>query len=221
MATIKKSVAKKSLTKAQSGKVVGEEYKRSTPFQDYLKNNKGAVPSDTVGKSVPGKPNMGYYSSANPKNEKALSKAIDKTYSKKKMGGATIKKSLVKKQDGGDSDSDRGILTPDGRLKSRRERSVTADRSESKASVTRTKLNGDKVTKNYNTSYGFVPSSSYTKTVTGKDGTVKSESKTPIDVNKAERKTNRIINNVGRNKNDSWSMKKGGVVKKTVVKKKK
>lgn len=75
--------------KAQKGTIVGEEYKRSTPFQDYLKNNKGAVPSDTVGKSVAGKPNMGYYSSANPKNEKALSKAIDKTYSKKKIGGAT------------------------------------------------------------------------------------------------------------------------------------
>ena len=78
--------------KAQKGTIVGEEYKRSTPFQDYLKNNKGAVPSDTVGKSVAGKPNMGYYSSENPKNEKALSKAIDKTYSKKKMGGATKKK---------------------------------------------------------------------------------------------------------------------------------
>ena len=81
--------------KAQKGTIVGEEYKRSTPFQDYLKNNKGAIPSDTVGKSVAGKPNMGYYSSANPKNEKALSKAIDKTYSKKKMGGATKPKAQL------------------------------------------------------------------------------------------------------------------------------
>ena len=88
----KKTVSKKLLVKAQKGTIVGEEYKRSTPFQDYLKNNKGSVPSDTIGKSVAGKPNMGYYSSENPKNEKALSKAIDKTYSKKKMGGATKKK---------------------------------------------------------------------------------------------------------------------------------
>jgi hypothetical protein len=124
-------------------------------------------------------------------------------------------KKLVKKQKGGASNDDKGILTPNGRLKSRKVRSLNVDSSQSNASVTRTKLNGDKVTKNYNTSYGYVPVSSYTKTVTGKDGAVKSESKTSISPKKAERKTDRITNNIGRNKNDSWSiMKKGGSVKK-------
>jgi len=101
IATMKKGgMVKKPLAKAQDGKIVGEMYKRKTPFQDYLKNNKGAVASDTLGKSVAGKPNMGYFSSANPKNEKALGKAIDKTYNKKKMGGA-VKKPLMKAQSGG------------------------------------------------------------------------------------------------------------------------
>jgi hypothetical protein len=86
MATIKKSVAKKTLVKAQNGKIVGEEYKRKTPFQDYLKNNKGAQASDTIAKPVAGKP-MSYFSSANPKNEKALFKAVDKSYNKKQSGG--------------------------------------------------------------------------------------------------------------------------------------
>ena len=92
----------------------------------------------------------------------------------------------------------------------------------SEASVTRTKLNGDKVTKSYKTTNGFVPNSKKTKTVTDKEGNVKSTETSPIDVNKAARKTNRIVNNIGRNKNDSWSvMKKGGAVKKAVVRKKK
>ena len=124
------------------------------------------------------------------------------------------KKPLAKKQDGGTSNDDKGILTPDNRLKSRRVRSADVSSYGSDASVTRTKLNGDKVTKSYKTTNGFVPNSKKTKTVTDKEGNVKSTETSPIDVNKAARKTNRIVNNIGRNKNDSWSvMKKGGVVK--------
>jgi hypothetical protein len=132
------------------------------------------------------------------------------------------KKPLTKKQDGGASNNDKGILTPDNRLKSRRVRSADVSSYGSDASVTRTKLNGDKVTKSYKTENGFVPNSKKTKTVTDKEGNVKSTETSPIDVNKAARKTNRIVNNIGRNKNDSWSvMKKGGAVKKAAVKKKK
>ena len=87
MKTIKKTtVAKKPLKKAQAG---------GTPFQSYLKNNKGASPSDTVAMSIwdrkkqtktntTKRPNEGddrlSIKAKNPKNQKALEKAYEKTY---------------------------------------------------------------------------------------------------------------------------------------------
>lgn len=81
IATMKKGgMVKKPLMKAQAGggKIVGEEYKRKSTMQNYLdvNKNKGAVPSDTLGKTSSTDSRMGYYSSANPKNQKALNKAV-------------------------------------------------------------------------------------------------------------------------------------------------
>jgi hypothetical protein len=79
IATMKKGgVVKKPLVKAQSGTSVGEMYKRKSTMQNYLdvNKNKGAVPSDTLGKTSSTDSRMGYYSSANPKNQKALNKAV-------------------------------------------------------------------------------------------------------------------------------------------------
>ncbi len=75
---VKKPLVKKPLVKAQDGKIVGEEYKRKSIMQNYLdaNKNKGAVPSDTLGKTSSKDSRMGYYESANPKNQKTLNKAI-------------------------------------------------------------------------------------------------------------------------------------------------
>lgn len=103
---------KKSLPKAQPGVSVG------TPFQGYLKNNPGAVASDTIMKTI--YPNSSWDApknpvAKNPKNQGVLEKMFEKTYgqgwksesgqpakgetfeqykrrmgpSKQKMGGAT------------------------------------------------------------------------------------------------------------------------------------
>ena len=88
MAAIKKVVAKKPLAKKQAG---GSS--KTTPFKDYLKSNKGATPSDTVATSGWDRgrnkelikeygPNGGPLDikAKNPKNQKALETAYEKTY---------------------------------------------------------------------------------------------------------------------------------------------
>ena len=86
---------KKSLPKAQTGKSMPPKGQR-TPFQAYMKDVPGAVPSDTVVKSsytpeylkqarTTGDSPRYYDKPAapkakNPKNQAALNKAFDKTY---------------------------------------------------------------------------------------------------------------------------------------------
>jgi len=245
MATIKKVVAKKplakkTLAKAQTGKAVSKSktYNQQLMQKFPKMSAKDTLPENSYARSQFYAPNryeaakqkvdrenefndeMGESRNRSKKELNTMNKTLDGYVQAKKRGGAT--KPLAKKQSGGASNDDKGILTPYNRLKSRRVRSADVSSYGSDASVTRTKLNGDKVTKSYKTTNGFVPNSKKTKTVTDKEGNVKSTETSPIDVNKAARKTNRIVNNVGRNKNDSWSvMKKGGAVKKAVVRKKK
>ena len=129
MATIKKVVAKKPLVKKQAG---GSS--KTTPFKDYLKSNKGASASDTVAKTIQSKLDAteadekgNYHKSPrkldikakNPKNQKALEKAYEKTYGQdikyresspsydeshdqynRRMGykkGGAVKKAVIKK----------------------------------------------------------------------------------------------------------------------------
>jgi len=87
----------KRLTKAQPGLSTG------TPFQNYLKTTPGAVASDTVVKSIYSSPEYlnqarttgdsprysdkpVYPSAKNPKNQKALDEARDKTYGTNRYG---------------------------------------------------------------------------------------------------------------------------------------
>lgn len=119
-------------------------------------------------------------------------------------------KKLVKKQDG-------GIFTPYGRIKSPKTRNVSLDSSGNSASVSRTKRNGDVVTRSVNTSNGYAgTTATKSKVVTNKDGDRVSEKTKSISPKAADRKIDRVINNVGRNANDtaSASYKKGGSVKK-------
>ncbi len=116
-----------------------------------------------------------------------------------------------------------GIFTPQGRIKSNKTRTVDIKSYGSDASTSRTKRNGDVVTKSINTSRGFAPSASSTKTVTDKEGNKVSEKTSAMNYNRASKKTDRIANNVGRNENDSWAYKTGGMVNsnaKTVAAKK-
>jgi hypothetical protein len=122
--------ATKPLAKKQTG---GSS--KTTPFKDYLKNNKGASASDTVAKTIQSKLDAteadekgNYYKSPrrldikakNPKNQKALEKAYEKTYGQdikdrtsspsydeshdqynRRMGykkGGVVKKTIVKKK---------------------------------------------------------------------------------------------------------------------------
>ena len=82
---MKKGGTKKPLKKAQTGQTV------MTPFQSYLKNNPGAVPSDTIARiegqradSLNTAVNYGGGFSPpkakNPKNQANLAKAFVKTY---------------------------------------------------------------------------------------------------------------------------------------------
>jgi len=111
-----------------------------------------------------------------------------------------------------------GIFTPQGRIKSNKTRNINLSRSGTQADVSRKKLNGNTVTKSVTTSRGYVPTAEKTKTVTDKSGNVVSKKTKSIDYNKADRKTNRVINNVGRNANDTYSYKKGGATKKALPK---
>jgi hypothetical protein len=117
--------------------------------------------------------------------------------------GGTVKKM----QDG-------GIFTPNGRLKSKKTRNVDTGFNPN-SSVSRTKRNGDVVTKSITTSQGFVPSASKTKTITDKEGAIKSEKTKGIGWNSALRKINRVDKNAGRNENDTYTYKKGGSTKAT------
>jgi hypothetical protein len=109
---------------------------------------------------------------------------------------------------------DGGIFTPDGRLKSKKTRNVDTGFNPN-SSVSRTKRNGEVVTKSITTSQGFVPSASKTKTITDKEGAIKSEKTKDIGWNSALRKINRVDKNAGRNKNDTYTYKTGGAAKAT------
>jgi hypothetical protein len=107
---------------------------------------------------------------------------------------------------------DGGILTPEGRIKSKKVRNVDLTGRQTTADVSKTKRDGTTVTKSINTSRGFVPTSTKTKTVTDKSGNVVSKEQERIGYNKALRKTQRVANNVGRNANDTYAYKTGGMV---------
>ena len=133
-------------------------------------------------------------------------------------GIATMKKGgMVKKmQDGG------GILTPEGRIKSNKTRNLDLSGYGNTGSVSRTKRNGDVVTKTAQTHNGYAGTrGTKTKTISNKEGDTISEKTKNISPKSADRKINRVINNVGRNANDTYNYKKGGAVKKTVTKSKK
>jgi len=130
-------------------------------------------------------------------------------------GIATMKKGgMVKKmQDGG------GILTPDGRIKSNKTRNLNLSGYGDTGSVSRNKRNGDVVTRTTQTSNGYAgPTATKTKTISNKEGDTISEKTKNISPKIADRKINRVINNVGRNANDTYNYKKGGAVKKPLMK---
>ena len=69
-------------------------------------------------------------------------------------------------------------------------------------------------TKTAQTTNGYAgPSARKVKTVVDKAGNTVSEKEKNISVKAADRKIKRVINNVGRNANDTYSYKKGGAVK--------
>jgi hypothetical protein len=113
----------------------------------------------------------------------------------------------IKKYDDG------GILTPQGRLKSKKVRDVSIHRyGDSSATVSKTKKDGSTVTKKVTGTRGYVPTASMSKTVTDKEGNVVSNKNKSIGYNKAVRKMGRVAKNVGRNENDTWAYKTGGMV---------
>jgi len=121
MKTTKKTIAKKPLAKKQTG---GSS--KTTPFKDYLKSNKSSSASDTVAMTSFGGKRSSTESGAmdikakNPKNQKALESAYEKTYGQdiknritnpapgetndkynRRMGykkGGVVKKTVVKKK---------------------------------------------------------------------------------------------------------------------------
>jgi len=119
--------------------------------------------------------------------------------------GGSVKKKMQK---GG------GILTPAGRIKSKKVRNVDLTGRQTTVDVSKTKRDGTTVTKSVNTSRGFAPTATKTKTVTDKSGNVVSKESKAMDYNKAVRKTKRVANNVGRNAKDTWAYQKGGTMKK-------
>ena len=120
--------------------------------------------------------------------------------------GGTVKKKMQKG----------GILTPHGRIKSKKTRDVSLSPYGNSSSVSRTKRNGDTVTRSVNTHNGYAGTiADKTKTVTNKDGKTVSKKTKDISEKSADRKINRVINNVGRNANDTWAYKKGGSTSKT------
>jgi hypothetical protein len=112
-----------------------------------------------------------------------------------------------------------GILTPDGRFKSKKTRDISLSPYGNSTNVSRTKRNGDVVTNSINTSNGYAGTSAdKIKTVTDKEGNVVSNKTKSITPKAADRKINRVSNNVGRNANDTWAYQKGGATKKSLTK---
>jgi hypothetical protein len=218
---------KKSLTKANNGKQVTgepEEPMYSGPFtkrQTKLLDEK--FPSTVT--PAPNNPwyntksykdtgsNMGENPVGREKNDRVDYENFLRTDNRInfKKGGI-----IKKKYDNGGSTENskpkKGIFTPQGRLESKKTRSIDEGYSPS-SSVSKTKKSGNVVTKNINTSQGFVPTANKTKTVTDKKGDVVSTKTKGIGWNKALKKMDRVGKNVGRNENDTYTYKKGGVVK--------
>lgn len=113
-------------------------------------------------------------------------------------------KKLIKAKD--------GISTPNGRLKSKKIRNVDLSGPQNSSDVSRTKKDGTTITKSINTSKGFVPTATKTKTVTDASGNVVSKDSKSIGYNKAVRKMGRVAKNVGRNPDDTYRYKTGGKV---------
>jgi len=147
------------------------------------------------------------------KKERANYENFLRQDSKLKKGGSTKSKmktsvSVKKMQDG-------GMFTPNGRLKSKKTRDISLSSYGNSTNVSRTKRNGDIVTKSINTSNGYGGTTAdKTKTITNKVGETVSKKTKNISAKSADRKINRVSNNVGRNANDTWAYKKGGLVKK-------
>jgi hypothetical protein len=96
--SVKKAEAASKMKKGGVKKYKPGGVKEETPFQRYLKDNKGAVAKDTVGvragvylpkfkTTEKGKTDDGIKSpnAKNPKNQAALNKAFDKTYGQDRM----------------------------------------------------------------------------------------------------------------------------------------
>jgi hypothetical protein len=202
-----KSVKKTSVKKyqaggAQTGRPISEKAaeRKSSKGKGFISSPMGPTASGDKGKYVP------------------ITKQGRRDSKKTGMvSSSEMKPSRTIKQEGG------SILTPHGRLKSKKTRSFYSEPTQSKASVSRTNRKGNTVTKTVETNKGFAgPMSDKTKTVTDKEGNVISEKTKNISSKAADRKSNRVINNVGRNANDTWAYKKGGatnVGKSTTTKK--
>jgi hypothetical protein len=102
-------------------------------------------------------------------------------------------------------------------IKSKKVRDVSLNTfGDSYAKTTRTKRDGSTVTKSVDTTRGYVPSASKTKTVTNKAGNATKSTKS-IDYNKAVRKQLSTGKKAGRNPEDEVIVdgrQKGGAVKK-------
>lgn len=119
--------------------------------------------------------------------------------------GMMKKGGMVKKQNGGPI------------IKSKKVRDVSLNTfGDSYAKTTRTKTDGSTVTKSVDTTRGYVPTASKTKTVTNKAGDATTSTKS-IGYNKAVRKQLNTAKKAGRNPEDEVIVdgrQKGGAVKK-------
>lgn len=178
-----------------SPKGVEAYYRRND--ENYLRSNDPNVQSWNALKNDENKDGESYPTTKNSNFKKGGSM-------KKMQKGGTSK---MKKYDDG------GILTPQGRLKSKKVRDVSIHRfGDSSATVSKTKKDGSTVTKKVTGTRGYVPTASMSKTVTDKEGNVVSNENKSIGYNKAVRKMGRVARNVGRNENDTWAYKTGGMV---------
>lgn len=208
---IKRGSVKKPLRKAQYGDRV---YSGPLNKSDIERLDKGYPSTAPVAiPQAPKKPNLirGFNPFVNGQmvsNEEreAMERKDSENYMRRpkrlKKGGpmkSTTKTSLTKAQDG-------------KIIKSKKVRKVDLNSfGPSSASVSKTNRKGTTVTKSVNTSQGYVPTASMTKSITDKQGNTTSKTK-DIGWNKALKKQNRITKKVGRNANDEWSIgyKTGG-----------
>ena len=211
---IKRGSVKKPLRKAQYGDRV---YSGPLNKSDIERLDKGYPSTAPVAiPQAPKKPNLirGFNPFVNGQmvsNEEreAMERKDSENYMRRpkrlKKGGpmkSTTKTSLTKAQDG-------------KIIKSKKVRKVDLNSfGPSSASVSKTNRKGTTVTKSVNTSQGYVPTASMTKSITDKQGNTTSKTK-DIGWNKALKKQNRITKKVGRNANDEWSIgyKTGGATK--------